>query len=123
MFLGVFALLTSMFWFPEPLYPDAEVVAFLNMEKAYLSADWGLKNILISFSIPISLFRLALAFWKRSMFMGLGVLLLIAVAKVVWSIWQSVDAGKSVLKPAIVGLLLCFLAVVFLYKKGAKRDN
>lgn len=37
--LTLFALATSMFWFPKPEQPDSKVLEFLEMEKAHLTGD------------------------------------------------------------------------------------
>ena len=37
----MFLILTSMFWFPKPDVVSEQVKRFLEMEKEYLSGDWG----------------------------------------------------------------------------------
>lgn len=44
----IFLVLTSMFWFPKPSKVNEQVMEFLEMEKAYLTGDWGLSKVLIS---------------------------------------------------------------------------
>ena len=108
----MFLLLTSMFWFPKPEIVDVQVQEFLNMEQEYLTTNWSLSKTLISLSVPLLLYGLALAFWKRSLLTGIAVMVLIAGGKVLWSVGFGSEAGKAVLVPAVVGLLVC-IALVF----------
>ncbi|MDC0708563.1 hypothetical protein POL68_08785 [Stigmatella sp. ncwal1] len=112
--LTLVALLSSMFWFPKPRVLDAEVQGFLEMEKEYLTGNWPLSKILLSSLVPLSLFALALAFWKRSWKYGLILLNFIAVAKVAWSV-VSDEGGMAVVAPALVGLLICDAAIAVGY--------
>lgn len=113
----LFVLLTSMFWFPKPAVVNEQVKQFLEMEKEYLSGGWGIPKILISLLVPISLTVLAAAFWKRNLWFGLSVMALIAVAKMIWSIAYGGEAGRSVLLPAVVGLVVCTGLIYLGYKR------
>ena len=73
--LTLFCLFTSMFWFGKPDVVSNEVKYFLQFEKEWLYGDWSYRKILLILSVPISFFALGLAFWKRSLWMGLGVLI------------------------------------------------
>ncbi len=117
----MFLLLTSMFWFPKPDIVSEQVKQFLEMEKEYLSGDWGMGKILMSSLVPISLTALALAFWKRSLWFGLSVVIFIAVAKMTWSIMFGGEAGKSIFAPAIIGLIICVLLIYLGFRKMEKR--
>ena len=72
----MFMVLTSMFWFPKPVQVSNQVVKFLEMEKEYLTGDWTLPKVLIALLIPVSLSALAVAFWKRSILVGIAVMVL-----------------------------------------------
>jgi len=96
-----------MFWFSKPNDVSEQVKQFLEMDKEYLSGDLGFTKILMSFLVPISLTALAVAFWKRSLWFGLSVLVFIAVAKIAWSVGFGGEAGKSIIAPAIIGLVIC----------------
>ncbi|HQD41425.1 MAG TPA: hypothetical protein PLE53_02260, partial [Bacillota bacterium] len=87
------------------------------MEKEYLSGGWGMTKILISLLVPVSLTVLAAAFWKRNLWFGLSVMALIAVAKMIWSIAYGGEAGRSVLLPAVVGLVVCTGLIYLGYKR------
>lgn len=112
-FLG----LTSMFWFPEPSVVDEKVMGFLEMEKAYLTTNWTLTKVLISSFVPLTLYLLCLAFWKRSIKMGLGMIVLIAVLKTLWSVTAGGEAGTSVIVPAMLGLLICVVVIYLVMRR------
>lgn len=116
----MFVLLTSMFWFPKPEVVSEQVKLFLEMEKEYLTGHWGIGKILLSSLVPFSLAALAMAFWKRSIWIGVAVLILIAVAKMTWSVVFGGEAGKSIFVPAILGLIICIAFVYIGYKKMEK---
>jgi hypothetical protein len=107
------ALATSMFWFPAPEQPAPSVIAFLEAEREYLFGPWNVWKVLLSSLVPLSLFALALAFWRRSFLWGLVVLNAIALIKTLWSFAVSGEGGgMAVLLPAVAGLLLTDLLVV-----------
>lgn len=123
----LFLLLASMFFFPKPASVSAGVQAFLKMERDYLTGGWNSAKILTACLVPGSLAALAAAFWKRSLYLGIAVLVLIAVAKVLWSAAFGGASGRAVLAPAAVGLAVCvalvLLAVRRLRKKEIARSN
>lgn len=116
-FATVFLLFTSMFWFNKPEVVGENVQEFLQFEKDWLSSAWGFEKILLTLTVPISFFVLGLSFWKRSLFMGLGVIVLMATGKIVWSILYAGDSGTSIIIPAVIGLLLCTGILYFGYKR------
>lgn len=105
-----------MFWFPKPMEVSEQALQFLAFEKKWLSRNWDISKVLLALTIPLSFFLLGLAFWNRSLFMGLSVMVLMATGKVVWSVY---NAGRSILLPAVLGLVLrtAFIAL------GIKRLN
>lgn len=105
--ITIFCIFTSMFWFNPPAEVSEEVKTFLAFEKEWLYGEWNYKKILLIITVPVSFFALGLSFWKRSLFMGLGVVVLMATGKIIWSIQNAGDSGKSILIPAILGLLIC----------------
>jgi hypothetical protein len=113
----MFLLLTSMFWFPKPDVVSEQVKQFLEMEKEYLSGDWGYAKILISLLVPISLTALGAAFWKRNLWFGLSTLTFIAVAKMGWSVAFGGEAGKAIFIPAIIGLVVCVALIYIGFKR------
>ena len=119
--ITIFLLFTSMFWFPKPELVSNSVTAFLQFEKEYLYGEWNIQKIFITLTIPISFIALGLSFWKRSVLMGIGVVILMATGKVVWSIQNAGESGKSILIPASIGLLLCCGLIYFGFKRLEKK--
>ncbi|MEZ4970382.1 MAG: hypothetical protein R2814_12145 [Flavobacteriaceae bacterium] len=120
MMFSIFALFTSMFWFPKPELTSQSVVDFLAFEKDYLYGQWDMIKIMVTLTIPLSFIALGLSFWKRSFIMGIGVLILMAAGKIVWSIENAGTSGKSILIPAIVGSLICCAIIHFGFKRLKK---
>ena len=121
MMVSMFALFTSMFWFPKPEIVRDSVIGFLQFEKAYLYGEWNLSKQLLTLTIPISFVALGMAFWKRSLIMGVGVVVLMATGKIVWSIQTAGESGKSILIPAILGLLICCGLIFYGFKRLEKN--
>lgn len=119
----IFLLLTSMFWFTKPDVISEQAKQFLEMEKEYLSGDWGFAKVLMSSLVPISLTALAVAFWKRSLWFGLTVIVFIAIAKMTWSVMFGGEAGKSIFIPAILGLVICIILIYIGFRKIEKKKR
>ncbi len=115
--ITIFCLFTSMFWFSRPEFVSDEVITFLQFEKDWLYGEWDYKKLLLLLTVPISFFILGLAFWKRSLLMGLGVVVLMATGKMVWSIENAGESGKSIVIPAVLGLLLCSGLIFYGFRK------
>ncbi|MFD1140105.1 hypothetical protein ACFQ4C_03260 [Larkinella insperata] len=109
----VFILLTSTFWFPKPRVVDESVRQFLQFEQEWLRGPWDLGKICLSLLVPVSMAALGMAFWKKSVLLGLAVLFSIAVGKICWSILQAGQAGAATVVPALLGLLICCLLTYF----------
>ncbi|KYG74915.1 hypothetical protein EV198_0575 [Roseivirga ehrenbergii] len=121
MMISIFALFTSMFWFPKPEIASESVMDFLEFEKAYLYGEWNMSKQLLTLTIPISFIALGLAFWKRSVTIGIAVVVLMATGKMVWSIQNAGESGKSILIPAILGLLICCGLIFYGFKRLEKK--
>lgn len=111
MILTVVALATSMFWFPAPAAVDPMVEQFLAAEHNYLTGAWTIQKILLTLVVPAFFILLGLAFWKRSWWWGVAVINLAALGKIVWSVAEGGQSGWAVLVPAVIGLVICNLAV------------
>ncbi len=122
-FASVFALFTSMFWFPVPATKNPQVIEFLAFEMDYLKDTWTVPKIVISLAVPLFFFMLLTAAWKRNWKWLLGVIIGAAVLKFVWSIAFSGEAGMSILKPALLGLVICIGGLAYFIKKQAKGKN
>jgi len=116
-FASIFALFTSMFWFPEPLESSPQVLSFLAYEMEYLKGAWTTPKILMSLLVPVFFVMLIIAAWKRNWKWLLGIVIGAAVLKVIWSVTFSGNAGLSILKPAIIGLVICIVGFYYYFKK------
>ena len=119
----IFCLFTSMFWFSKPETTSEQVKMFLQFEKDWLNAQWDYKKWLLILTVPVSFLALGLAFWKRSLLMGLGVVVLMATGKIAWSIYSAGEAGKSIVIPAIIGLVICVLLIYYGFRRLEKKEN
>jgi hypothetical protein len=111
-FVTLLALATSMFWFPRPKHVDRRVEEFLRFEQDYLSRPWTPIHALLTATVPISLWAFCFAFWRRSLRWGLVVMNGMAVAKVAWSLASGGESGRTIVAPAVVGLVACNGAIV-----------
>lgn len=116
----IFCMLTSMFWFSKPEIVSNNIILFLQFEKNWLYSEWTFVKLLQLVTIPLSLFALGMAFWKRSLIMGIGIMVLIATGKTIWSLYNAGEAGKSIIIPAVCGLIISVGIMAYGYKKLAK---
>lgn len=100
-----------------------KVKGFLEFEKQWLYGEWDYKKNLLIATVPISFIALGLAFWKRSKLMGIAVVVLMATGKIIWSVYNAGDAGKSIVVPALTGLIICVLLIYFGFKKAKKVSH
>ncbi|MBU2243238.1 MAG: hypothetical protein KJ631_12270, partial [Alphaproteobacteria bacterium] len=84
--LSVLAIVSSMFWFPVPAAPREDVLAFLAMERALLQSGWTTANLLGALAVAVYFGLVALAFWRRSLWLGFVVVAVGAGAKLLWSV-------------------------------------
>ena len=121
-FASIFALFTSMFWFPVPASTNPQVLEFLAFEMAYLKEPWTAPKIVMSLAVPLFFFMLLTAAWRRNWKWLLGVIIGAAVLKIIWSVAFSGEAGMSILKPALLGLVVCIVGLSFYYKKYKQKS-
>lgn len=117
--LTLVALLTSMAWFPVPARPNPQVISFLEAEKAFLLSPLTPKKAALLGLVLVSMTALALAFWHRSLKAGLGLLGLIALGKIMWSVSED-SGGQAIIFPAMLGLLICSVFLT-LYIRHTRR--
>jgi len=122
-FASIFALFTSMFWFPVPSTNSAQVLSFLAFEMEYLKGVWTAPKIIMSLSVPLFFILLILSAWKRNWKWLLGVIIGAAVLKFIWSIAFSGEAGMSILKPALIGLIVCIGGLYYFFKKHIRTNR
>lgn len=121
-FISIFALFTSMFWFPAPETSSPQIMTFLAYEMEYLKGVWTAPQIIMSLSVPIFFIVLIITAWKRNWKLLLGVVIAAAILKIMWSVIFSGEAGMSILKPAITGLIVC-IGSIYYYKKHQTAKN
>ncbi len=113
--LTVLALATSMFWFPKPAEPDPGTLAFLAMEKEYLTGEWTAAKIAMGAAVPLWFGLLAWAFWRRSWVVGLVLVNLGSLGKIAWSLYYGQESGWVLVPAALLGLLVCNAAILAVY--------
>ncbi len=110
------ALISSMFWFPEPATVEPAVAAALEAERQYLLGPWPLWKFAAALLVPASLAALALAFWRRSWPWGILVVNVIAISKIGWTAAAFETSGfLAHLAPAVAGLFVCNVVLGVLY--------
>ncbi len=113
MLVTIIALVTSMFWFPAPQAADPMVTQFLEAERQFILGPITAQKIFFWLTVPAFFLLLAIAFWKRSWGWGVVVINVAALGKVVWSVFEGGQSGWAVLVPALIGMLVCDVAVYF----------
>jgi hypothetical protein len=121
--ITIFCLFTSMFWFNKPDIVNDDVKQFLQFEKDWLNSELNFRKVLLILSVPVSFTALGLAFWKRSLWIGLAVVILVAVGKIIWSIHNAGQSGKSIVLPAIIGMIICCGLIYYGFKRIEKKKN
>lgn len=116
MLLSIFALATSMMWFPKPANPSEQAEIFLQIEIDYLSANWSFLKIIMTAIIPVIFVLLGIAFWRRKVFWGFLVLMLSIIMKMIWSVMEGGKSGYVLFPAAITGILVSG-ALIYLAKK------
>ncbi|MFC1599847.1 hypothetical protein ACFL3T_02350 [Patescibacteria group bacterium] len=110
-----------MFWFPVPTEINPQVIQFLEMEKEYLTSGLDITKILF-IGVVIAFFAsLALAFWKKSIKIGIGIAVSAAILKSFWSVVMSPDGGTTVIPFAIGGFVALVVAILAYKKFGSTK--
>ncbi|MGI5892667.1 MAG: hypothetical protein ACOX7H_08090 [Bacillota bacterium] len=78
--------------------------------------------MLITLLIPASLSALAIAFWKRNLWIGVAVMVFIALAKMSWSVAFGGESGKTVFVPAMVGLVICVILIYIGFRRMRRES-
>jgi hypothetical protein len=118
---SVLAILSSMFWFPPPAEPNAEVTEFLAMERSLLSQGWTAQTAFGAVAVIAYCIALAAAFWKRSWVLGLIVAAAGALLKMLWSVLFSPEAGSAVFPFALGGLAVLVVVVLAIRRFASRR--
>lgn len=109
--LTIVALATSMFWFSVPEHVDARATEFLAMERAYLLGAWPWWKIALTMIVPLFFVTLALAFWRRSIALGVVIINAAGIGKIIWSLAFGKESGLSLVAPALLGLAIVNTAI------------
>lgn len=111
------ALLTSMFWFPEPAEVSEPVRVMLQAEVDYLTGTWTWYKILFALMVPITFTLLGYAFWQRSFSVGLLTIAFMTLSKVAWTFYFApFDGAMAHLVPALLGLGLVKVFILYRWK-------
>lgn len=109
----VVALATSMFWFPAPSTPQPRIAEFLEAERQYLLGPWPPDKLIFAALVPLFFAVVGLAFWRRSIVLGLTAINTASVIKIMWGFIYGGASGWSVVVPALVGLAIINATAVF----------
>ena len=120
-FISIFSLFTSMFWFPQPAAPDRRVIGFLNFEKGYLTSGWTVDKIFVVIAIILFFLFIIYSTWQRKWKLLLWAVTAGAALKVIHSVIFGGEDGLSIIKPALAGLIVCIAAIVFPIIKKRKQ--
>lgn len=120
MLATILALATSMFWFPAPINPDPRAVEFLEAERRYLISPWDSTKIFFAAWVPLFFVSVGVAFWRRSVFVGLAVVNVASMIKIGWSFYYAGTSGWMVVVPAVLGLaaINCLVLVALRLRRG-----
>ena len=101
---GIFALLTSMAWFPAPLLPMPMWRVFLPMKLLFLRGGWTLQTGLYTLAVLAYFALLVGMAWQRSGKGLAAVLAAAALGKVAFSLMGSGASARALVAPALLGL-------------------
>ncbi len=120
---SIFCLFTSMFWFPAPMIVSDKVIGFLSFEQDYLKGSWDASKIFVQLAVPAFFAALIYTAWHRSIKALIGVIIVAAVLKVIWSALFAGTSGLSIVKPAVTGVIICIAAVIYYKKRAGKKES
>ena len=109
---------TTLFWFPAPEVASETVIQYLNWEREFLLHGSLSQRLLLFTLVVVFLWLLALAFWKRSILLGVLVLNIGTCFKIIWSIFFSGAVGYASILPSIVTLIVCNSAVYWFWRRS-----
>jgi hypothetical protein len=115
--LTVVAVLSSMFWFPEPATVDPQATAFLAMERQYMTGPWTAGKIAMTALVPAWFIACAWACWRRSWIGGFVLICAGALLKVIWSFYFGGESGWTIVPPAAFGFVLCTGIYWYAYRR------
>lgn len=105
-----------MIWFPVPRTTLLLVKEFLTYEREFLQAGLTGENLFFAFLVLSFFILLIRATWLHSWKMVGLILVITAFLKIIWSV-DSGQAGLTIIQLALIGLVVCLLAISFLKEK------
>jgi hypothetical protein len=117
----VVALATSMFWFPAPADPDPRAVEFLEAERDYLLGPWNSAKVFFTALVSLFFVSVGLAFWHRSILIGLVAMNAASLVKIGWSFYYGGSSGWTVVAPAVVGPLIVNIAALIANRRWGQQ--
>lgn len=105
-----------MIWFPVPRTTLPLVKEFLTYEREFLQAGLTGENLFFAFLVLSFFILLIRATWLHSWKMVGLILVVTAFLKIIWSV-DSGQAGLIIIQLALIGLVVCLLAISFLKKE------
>lgn len=109
---AIFALLTSMGWFPAPAVADDHVRQFLADEVAFLRSGWTWTKTGYTLTVLAFFALLVGAAWRHHWRGIAAILTAAACSKILFSLLGSGVAATAIILPALIGLAIC-LAVAW----------
>lgn len=116
--LSIFALVTSMIWFPKPHQVSPWVLDFLTYEQAFLQEGVTIKTSLFAILVVAFFVGIVCVLWRRSWRWAGLILIVTALTKLIWSLIDSGRAALTIALPALFGLLVCLVIL-----KKLKKDQ
>ncbi len=118
--VSVILIATNFFWFPMPEHVDPQALEFLDAERQWMMSAWDLGKVILVLSVPISLTLLGMAFWKRSLLMGLLLIDAIFVLKAVYSVALG-ESGWALVPFLVVGCAVFNVVVLYVVRLVRNR--
>jgi hypothetical protein len=113
--VSLILIATNFFWFPMPAQPDPSVLEFLDSERQWMMSAWDFSKVLLVSSVPVGLALIGLAFWKRSLLMGLLLLDGIFILKSVYSV-ELDESGWALVPFLIVAVAVFNVGILFIVR-------
>lgn len=115
---GFMALLgTSLFWFSAPATVSPAVSAYLEWERQlFLANDSALPLIALVGAVIIFLLLFFYALWRRSLWLGLGLINAGTILKIIVSMTLGAEAGKAAIAPSVSSLIVINLVAWGLWR-------
>ncbi|WP_027183166.1 hypothetical protein [Desulfovibrio inopinatus] len=123
MAFSIFAMATSMGWFPPPQNPDPHVTAFLQSEYAYLYGDITTFTVLGWIAVLVTYLFMGIACFMRNIRLAMLIVIAAATLKIIWSRLEGGTSGWAILPAALIGALICVLLLWVMGKYAAKNKH